>query len=109
MGVAKGCTCSYRYGGHEVEPQVYPHWMFMIMNVVMPFFGLPHAADWPNSCNLNLYDTGDSSVAWHADDEALFNGKFQDVRILSLSLGSRRTFEMRPNLQNSSSASARMA
>ena len=38
----------------------------------------PQAAEWPNSCNLNLYDTGGSSVAWHADDESLFNGKAQE-------------------------------
>ncbi|CAE8581071.1 unnamed protein product [Polarella glacialis] len=103
--VAKGCTCSYRYGGHEMEPEEYPPWMLEIMRAAMPFFGLEQAAEWPNSCNLNLYDTGGSSVAWHADDEALFNGKFQDARILSLSLGVQRTFELRPNFQSDSKAS----
>merc|ERR1711957_298819 len=57
----------------------------------------------------NLYDCGGSSVAGHADDEALFNGKFQDIRIVSLSLGARRTFELRANVQNNSGASERMS
>lgn len=82
--------------------------MLELMSAAMPFFGLGGPADWPNSCNLNLYDCGGSSVAWHADDEPLFNGKSQDVRILSLSLGARRTFELRANQQNASRASERM-
>mmetsp|Transcript_30355 Transcript_30355/g.86898 ORF Transcript_30355/g.86898 Transcript_30355/m.86898 type:complete len:409 (+) Transcript_30355:103-1329(+) len=107
--VAKGCTCPYRYGGYEVEPQEFPSWMLDIMRAIMPFCGLSQPAEWPNSCNLNLYDTGGSSVAWHADDEALFNGKFQDIRIVSLSLGVRRTFELRANIQNQSKATERMS
>merc|ERR1711879_337913 len=83
-------------------------WMHEIMQASMPFFGLERAADWPTSCNLNLYDTGGSSVAWHADDEALFDGKAQDIRILSWSLGVPRTFELRPNVQSESRASHRM-
>merc|ERR1712039_340312 len=79
-----------------------------IMRVVMPFCGIALESEWPNSCNLNLYDTGCSSVAWHADDEALFNGKNQDIRIVSLSLGTARSFELRRNLQNASSATERM-
>lgn len=106
--VMKGCACSYRYGGHEVEPQEYPLWMLEVMQATMPFFGLSQAGDWPTSCNLNLYETGGSSVAWHADDESLFNGKFQDARILSLSLGVPRAFELRANLQNDSKAGSRM-
>lgn len=106
--VAKGCACTCNHAGYDMEPQEYPAWMVDIMRVVMPFFGLPMEADWPNSCNLNLYDTGGSSVAWHADDEALFNGKVQDVRILSLSLGARRYFELRANTQNESRAAEEM-
>ena len=30
--------------------------------------------DWPDSCNLNLYESGDHSVGWHSDDEFLFQG-----------------------------------
>ena len=30
--------------------------------------------DWPDSCNLNLYESGDHSVGWHSDGEFLFQG-----------------------------------
>merc|ERR1712066_1124399 len=62
----------------------------------MPMCGLqPH--EWPTSCNLNLYEDGGMSVGWHSDDERLFQGKFQDIRIISFSLGVTRKFELRPN------------
>eukprot|EP00980_Cylindrotheca_fusiformis_P003450 scaffold770_cov109-Cylindrotheca_fusiformis.AAC.17 len=38
-----------------------------------------------NSCNLNYYPTG-GGVGFHADDEFLFDGLQQPVRIVSLSL-----------------------
>lgn len=41
-----------------------------------------------NSCNLNYYPTG-GGVGFHADDEFLFDGLEQPVRIVSLSLTSR--------------------
>lgn len=37
------------------------------------------------------------SVGWHSDDEALFQGKFRDIAIISLSLGCQRKFELRTN------------
>eukprot|EP00415_Alexandrium_ostenfeldii_P003916 UN3916 len=37
------------------------------------------------------------SVGWHADDEQLFQGRFRDCRIISLSLGAPRNFELRLN------------
>lgn len=90
------CKCTYRYGTVEVEAQTFPPWMNEIMRTYMPLCGLkPH--EWPNSCNLNLYDDGAASVAWHTDDETLFQGKFQDIRIISVSLGQKRKFEMRLN------------
>ena len=81
--VKPGCSCAYGYGGHVVQPQEYPTWMNDIMEIVMPYFGIHDPEEWPTSCNLNRYETGGSSVAWHADDEDIFNGKNQDVRILS--------------------------
>ena len=53
----------------------------------MPACGLPDAAQWPNSCNLNCYADGTDSIDWHADDEDLFRGLVSDCRIISLSLG----------------------
>jgi len=92
-----GCKCTYRYGSIEVEPLDYPPWMVELLNIIMPKCGITDRAHWPNSCNLNLYEDGGMSVGWHSDDESLFQGKFQDIRIISLSLGSKRKFELRAN------------
>merc|ERR1711924_161503 len=35
------------------------------------------------------------SVGWHADDERLFQGYYQDCLIVSLSLGQARSFSLR--------------
>jgi len=95
--VAGDCTCKYRYGGIEVPPQVFPPWMLSLLEWVMPVCGLSKRSEWPNACNLNLYRDGGMSVGWHADDEALFQGKFNDCRIISVSFGVKRRFELRPN------------
>lgn len=95
--VAAGCTCSYVYGGVEVPPQTFPPWMMEIMETYMPFCGLQDVSEWPDSCNVNLYENGEMSVGWHADDEPLFQGRTNDIRILSLSLGTARKFELRRN------------
>merc|ERR1719258_124800 len=69
--VKKGCQCVYRYGSSEVPPQEYPPWMNEILRVVMPMCGCNNPEDWPDSCNMNLYEDGQMSVVWHADDEQL--------------------------------------
>mmetsp|Transcript_27295 Transcript_27295/g.71951 ORF Transcript_27295/g.71951 Transcript_27295/m.71951 type:complete len:308 (-) Transcript_27295:105-1028(-) len=94
---AAPCQCKYRYGGAEVLPEFYPEWMTEVMSVVMPLCGLPERQDWPNSCNLNQYVDGQHSVGWHSDNETLFQGKENDCRIISLSLGHTRKFELRLN------------
>ncbi|CAK0800721.1 unnamed protein product [Prorocentrum cordatum] len=66
-----------------------------LMGVVMPLCHLVSREEWPNSCNLNLYENGGHSVSWHADNERLFAGKFQDCPIISLSLGHERRFELK--------------
>merc|ERR1712060_929347 len=63
----------------------------------MPKCGIRDRDDWPNCCNLNLYEDGGMSVGWHSDDESLFQGKFTDIYIISLSLGVTRKFELRLN------------
>merc|ERR1711879_786973 len=68
-----------------------------LLQAIMPRCGLPEPKDWPDSCNLNLYEDGGSAVGWHADDESLFQGKFRDILIISLSLGVKRKFELRYN------------
>lgn len=92
-----GCSCKYRYGRIEVEPQIFPAWMMQLMAVLMPMCGIADQKDWPNSANLNLYEDGGMSVGWHSDDESLFQGKFNDIRIISFSLGVTRKFELRLN------------
>merc|ERR1719327_2401955 len=66
-----------------------------ILAAYMPICGLPDRKDWPNSCNLNLYENSSMSVGWHADDEPIFKGKVEDARIISVTLGHTRTFELR--------------
>merc|ERR1719235_2433383 len=77
-----------------MEPHPFPEWMEMVMEKYMPLCGLERR-EWPDCCNLNLYEHGGHSVAWHADDERLFQGKFEDICILSLSLGEERTFSLK--------------
>eukprot|EP00933_Yihiella_yeosuensis_P076532 TRINITY_DN86358_c0_g1_i1.p1 TRINITY_DN86358_c0_g1~~TRINITY_DN86358_c0_g1_i1.p1 ORF type:complete len:231 (+),score=33.14 TRINITY_DN86358_c0_g1_i1:49-693(+) len=95
--VDRRCKCTYRYGGIEVEPQEFPKWMHELMSYCMRPCGLSQPSQWPNSCNLNLYEDGGMTVGWHSDDERLFQGKFTDCRIISLSLGCKRKFELRVN------------
>jgi len=93
----KGCTCTYRYGGLEVPSQEFPPFMKELLRMSMHYCGIHNEEDWPDSCNLNLYEDGGMSVGWHADDEVLFQGKFNDIRIVSLSFGQARKFELRSN------------
>lgn len=94
---ATTCRCTYRYGGLEVDPVQFPDWMIELMELYMPMCGLTSREAWPNSCNMNLYEDGSHSVAWHADDEKLFQGKMNDCTVLSLSLGAARSFQARVN------------
>jgi len=95
--VKEGCACTYRYGSIEVDPLPYPPWMIELMNRIMPSCGLAQRQHWPDSCNVNLYEDGSMSVGWHSDDERIFQGKFRDIIIISLSLGVTRSFELRLN------------
>lgn len=91
---AAPCTCRYGYGGAVVAPDPFPAWMQDMLALCMPVCGLPDKSQWPNSCNLNLYIDGLHSVGWHSDNESLFQGKAKDCRIISLSLGQTRRFEL---------------
>lgn len=93
--VNQGCECKYHYGPFEVPPAIYPSWMLELMQDVMPKCGLSDPDSWPDCCNMNLYEDGGAGVGWHSDDEALFQGKFRDILIVSFSLGVARKFELR--------------
>ena len=84
----------YKYGGREWACQIMPEWLQQITKQIGEICGL---TDPPNSCNANMYETGEDVVGWHADDEPLFKANEQDALIISLSLGTSRIFAYRPN------------
>merc|ERR1712014_538138 len=81
--------------------------MLEILKLIMPMCGIVTRAQWPNCCSLDLYESGQASMDWRADDEALFNGLVENTRMISLSLGNRRTFEIRVNTQKNPEPSMR--
>ena len=44
---------------------------------------------------MNLYQAGKECVAWHSDNEAIFQGMSRNITIVSLLLGTSRVFEVR--------------
>ncbi|CAE7500759.1 unnamed protein product [Symbiodinium microadriaticum] len=100
--VSEDCAdVPYRYSGLEFPATVYPPFMKEICKELCTLCGIPEG-QYPNSCNVNVYDDGSHEVGWHSDDEVLFQGLAMDTRILSLSLGSARDFSWR--LQGTSEA-----
>ncbi|CAJ1353537.1 unnamed protein product, partial [Effrenium voratum] len=81
----------YRYSGLEFEATPYPDFMLEIREELCKLCGIPEG-EYPNSCNVNIYDDQSQEVGWHSDDEVLFQGLAGDTRILSLSLGASRDF-----------------
>lgn len=92
--VDTGCNCTYKYSNTAWEPTVFPDWFREIQNEVMGKLGIP-LRNQPNSCNVNLYYNQRASVGWHSDNEAIFQSKFRDCTIISLSLGASRRFEVK--------------
>ena len=70
-----------------MPPAPFPDWLGAIMEVIMPQCGLSDPAYWPNSCNLNFYESASDAAGAHADDEQLFEGKLREITIIFLSLG----------------------
>ena len=66
----------------------------------MGMTGLTDTANWANSCNVNLYQTGKECVAWRSDNEAIFQGMNRKFTIVRLSLGTSRVFEARRQASN---------
>eukprot|EP00973_Karenia_brevis_P022707 3125290-Karenia_brevis.AAC.1 len=62
----------------------------------MPRFGITSRKEWPNGCNINLYDHGGVDLDWHSDDEEIHVRSSQGSQILSLSLGVDRRFQLKP-------------
>ena len=76
----------------QIAPRAFPEWLDDLMEVVMPECGLTDKQGWPNSCNVNYYERHDDLVGPHADNEALFQGKHQEITIISFFLGGTRQF-----------------
>ena len=76
-----------RLSGVLIHPQAFPSWMDELLRTYMRYCGKNTEDEWPDSCNVNLYEDGSHAVGWHADDEALFQGLERDVSIVSLHLG----------------------
>jgi alkylated DNA repair dioxygenase AlkB len=98
--VQQPCSCNYKYGGVTVYKQEFAPWIYEILQVVMPMRGIDEQG-WPNSCKLSFYAGGQQAVGLHADNERLFQGACADAKIISLSLGSTRTFEIEANCAES--------
>jgi alkylated DNA repair dioxygenase AlkB len=95
--VKEGCRCPYNYGTHRVAAEPFPDWFMDMSKRWLSCFNLDDAdrdSRFPDSVNLNLYENGSQIVAWHSDDEPLFRGKQQDTRIISVSLGAPRKFQV---------------
>ena len=92
--VSSECKCCYRYSSTQWKPIVFPEWFEKITKRVLQETGLQFEY-LPNSCNVNWYEDGSDSVGWHSDDESLFQSKYDDCLIISLSLGQSRKFEIK--------------
>lgn len=90
----RGCTCTYQYAGTRWPATVMEPWFLEITERVCRACGLSKL---PNSCNANYYEDGTQSVGWHSDDEPLFASTRCDALIISLSLGTARSFELKRN------------
>ena len=92
-----GCICQCTYGGHKVSPKPFPPLMKDLRSEVIPFCGIVNPSQFLTSCNVNLYENGNSGATWHADDGGLFRHTSPEVRIISPSLGQERSFEICPS------------
>ena len=79
---------SYVYSGVRNEPLQWTPTLDEIRTELISFTGQPF-----NSLLMNLYRDGNDSVAWHADDEPELG---ESPFIASLSLGSSRPFQVKP-------------
>ena len=88
------CKCLYDYGGKKWEPQNFPIWMNRLTSIIMDRcnFGIDIS---PTALNANLYVDGEAALGWHSDDERLFRAEDDSALTISLSLGDKRTFEVR--------------
>lgn len=82
---------AYSYSGHTNTPAPMPPWLDFVRATVERETASLCGGSF-NSALLNLYRTGQDSVAWHADDEPELGS--QPV-IASLSIGAERKFSIK--------------
>lgn len=92
------CSCPYSYGNITVSAQHMPQWLSAIYYEIDKNLKLNNIP-LPNCCNANLYEDETDGVNWHSDDEILFNTKDNNIKIISLSIGAQRLFQIK-NKQN---------
>lgn len=95
--VNKNCRCNYKYSGLQWSGKEFPEWFLRITKIVMTNFNIEKL---PNSCNINLYKNGMEGVGWHSDNEPIFQSKYRDCIIISLSLGAKRKFQFKKQWNN---------
>lgn len=93
--VSQECSdVPYRYSGLEYPPTVFSPLMEEIRAKVCEKCGIP-PEEYPNSCNVAIYEDHQQEVGWHSDDEVMFQGLAGDTKIVSFSLGVPRDFSWR--------------
>ena len=92
------CNCQYTHSGVTFDAIEYPQWLTELTDKVHESLcSAGVAAEYPNCCNVNFYESGDQSLGWHADDEPLFAIDEEETFISSLSLGAARGFAIKSN------------
>ena len=84
---------SYMYSGIKVEPIPFTETLHSVCSQIESKFKICF-----NSVLLNLYNNGEDSVSWHADDERSLG---EVINVASLSLGASRKFQIRENVKGS--------
>ena len=91
--VKEPCLCAYKYSRYNIAPVHFPPFLDELTKVVSHITGISGL----NSVNVNLYDNHKNSLGWHTDDEPIFGSVYHPIDIVSLSLGSCRTFSIKHN------------
>ena len=86
--VENPCTCFYKYSKYNVSPKPYFPELKLLANFVENLTG----SEETNCVNVNYYEDRFSSVGFHSDSEDLFQAETIFSIIISVSLGSTRTF-----------------
>ncbi len=82
--------CAYAYSGRIFEPEPFTEELLALRDALEPFCGVRF-----NSVLANYYRDGSDGMGAHSDNEPELGPSRDDVRIASISLGSRRRFVLK--------------